>query len=145
MGFHAMQSVFAGDLVIYYGDTHIRVFPVPDLVFPAPDGEASARLEPRTILTNSDVLTLFLSLPPAPLDIEGTPITIFPRSWNVDLGIPFMFDLFAYPVASNSDRYATVTRYRLDVEWGRSTPSHAPNYMLSPVVTFAMKEGCKCC
>ena len=70
--------------------------------------------------------------------------SIFPTSWNVDLGIPFVFDVFRFTVASNSDKYVTVTRYRLDIQWERSAASKAPSYVLSSTAMFVLQDDWVC-
>jgi len=104
----AKQSALAGHWVVYFADTGARVFPVPELTFPAP--EPFTNLKPSSIVTNSDGSTLFLWLPHATLNIEHREMwiwennnAIFPTSWNLDLGIPFVFDVFWSTVTSSSD------------------------------------------
>jgi len=144
---HVQQTVFAGDLVLYCEKGGIRVFPVPELAFPAPGYPISVELE--SVHTLADVATRFASLPVAPFNIDhpniwqGDAFNIArPDMWNHDLGIPFVFDIFFSNEEGNtSDRGVTVTRYRLDIEWDRSNASQAPSYTLSVVDTFTFKSG----
>jgi len=65
---HANQSIFAGDLVIYFNNMGIRVLPVPELTFTAP--KRRSVLNPQLHLTLSDIPAQFASLPLAPFNID---------------------------------------------------------------------------
>ena len=145
MSFYAKQSVFAGDLVIYFDNTGIRVFPVPEATFPTMEWPAVVNHE--STHAYSDVATQFASLTLAPFNIDNPNIwkddcidVSFPDWWNYEFGIPFVIHVFN-EASSGADSGITVTRYRLDIEGNPSNPAQAPSYMLSVVDTFTLKNG----
>ena len=133
--------------MVYFSNTGVRVFPVPELTFPT--------LETPTVLMHPfkcappNGRTDFASLPLAPFNISHPDIWMdysievsLPTSWNFDLGTPFVFDIFSrHEGSDSSEGGVTVTRYRLDIEWENPRTSNAPSYMLSVVDTFTMKNG----
>jgi len=144
------QTFFAGDLVVYFDTTGIRVFPVPELTNDCLDG--STIHIPEFDFGHADVSSEFSSLPRPSFNIDRSDIwesltqVSFPTAWDIKLGMPFVFDTFFSKEADEGDADPgdlgmSVSRYSLDIQWDRSTPSRNPTYTLSLVDTFTLTNG----